>query len=124
MASSLDEPVDAQLQVDSNDEALNQAAKGSQAPAASGFVNYSRQMDFAPQNVRAKNWLKDHDDTFRKLDDLREQVSYQATTGKHITHQIVSRAGILQRRMNISRRSVRQLIGRLRTPGAHTTTNS
>ncbi|KAL8749343.1 MAG: hypothetical protein Q9184_006844 [Pyrenodesmia sp. 2 TL-2023] len=73
MASSLEEPVAAQLQLNSNNEASNQAAQGSQPPAAPGFVNYSRQMDFAPQNVRAKVWLRDHDDTFRQLDDLREQ---------------------------------------------------
>lgn len=84
MASSFDKPVAAQPQLDSNDETLNQAAQeGSQAPAASGSAKYSRQMDFAPQNVRAKDWLKDHDDTFRKLDDLREQVSYQIANGKH-----------------------------------------
>ncbi|KAL8902992.1 MAG: hypothetical protein Q9207_004232 [Kuettlingeria erythrocarpa] len=63
----------AQLQRNSKDGASNQAALSIQAPAASGFLSYSRQLDFAPQNVRVRNWLKDRDDTFRELDDLREQ---------------------------------------------------
>lgn len=107
MASGFDE-----LQLNSNCGAGDQAVISSQAPAASGSVSYSRQMDFAPQNVRARNWLKDRDDTFRDLDDLREQVRSPTSSGSYLAHQVVPRAGILQKRTYTSRRCATKLVGK------------
>ena len=73
MTLSLEERFARQLHVRS-DQYTQEAGTDNTLPPNIAVIPRSRRMELAPHNVRIRDYLKEHDDLFRQLDELKEKV--------------------------------------------------